>query len=276
MQRQQEAYRKNGLAVAAVSYDSPALLRDFARRKGITYPLLGDADSTIIRAFDILNTNFHPGEMPYGVPFPGMYLIDVNGIVRAKYFEDDHTERYTAASILVREFGGTAGQAGPTVETPQLTLTSSASDAAVPPGARLTLLLDVDLKPGMHLYAPGVEGGYIPVDWQVSPTPERAPKAWLVRPVNYPPSEQLHLAAIGETVPVYRGRLRLMRDLTLGGSQDLRPLLGPDRTLTVAGSFRYQACDDRMCYAPRTLPLKWIFHIERLDAQRSPEDLRRQ
>jgi hypothetical protein len=270
LQQKKDLYAKQGLGVAAISYDTPALLRQFAGRKGITYPLLGDPESKTIRAFGILNTNFQPGQFGYGVPFPGMFAIDSHGVVLAKYFEDDHTERYTAGNMLVRQFGDTNGLTRTTMETKQLTLSSTASDASVAPGARVALILDIDLKPGMHLYAPGVGGGYIAVDWQA---PES--KGWLAHPVGYPPSTMLHLPAIGETVPVYRGHLRLMRDLTIGGNQDLKTLLGPDRELTVAGSFRYQACDDRMCYQPRNIPLKWVFRIDTLDSQRAPTELQR-
>ena len=170
----------------------------------------------------------------------------------------------------MRQFEDAGGLTRTTTETKQLTLSAGASDRAAPPGARVVLVLDIDLKPGMHLYAPGVEGGYIAVDWQA---PES--KGWVAHPVTYPPSTMLHLPAINETVPVYRGHLRLMRDLTIGGNQDLKTLLGPGRELTVTASFRYQACDDRMCYAPRTLPLKWTFHIETLDSERAPAELRR-
>ena len=38
------------------SYDSRAVLKDFAQRKDIQFPLLSDADSGIIRRFGILNT----------------------------------------------------------------------------------------------------------------------------------------------------------------------------------------------------------------------------
>ena len=94
-----------GLGIASVSYDSAALLRNFAERKDLHYPMLSDPESKMIRAFDILNDNFPKDHQFYGVPFPGMYLIDEHGVVKAKYFEDDHRERFTAASILVHQFG---------------------------------------------------------------------------------------------------------------------------------------------------------------------------
>jgi hypothetical protein len=96
---------EQGLGLVAITYDTPEVIRHFAQRVGITYPLLADPDSKIIGAFDILNTNIPEDHEWYGVPFPGTYVVDANGIVKAKYFEQDHRERYTADSILTREFG---------------------------------------------------------------------------------------------------------------------------------------------------------------------------
>jgi peroxiredoxin len=103
LQQQAEGFRKKGLAVASLTYDSVAILKDFAERKKVTYPMLSDPESKVIKAFGILNTNMEPGNMAYGVPFPGMYIVDARGLVKAKYFEDDHRERYTAADVLTRD-----------------------------------------------------------------------------------------------------------------------------------------------------------------------------
>jgi len=36
---------------------------------------------------------------------------------------------------------------------------------------------------------------------------------------------------------------------------------------------RYQACDDKVCYPPRVVPLKWTLKLERHDRQRAPAEL---
>lgn len=260
LEQQREAYRKRGLGVAALSYDSPALLKNFAERKHITYPLLSDPESKVIRAFGILNTNFKPGQMPYGAPFPGMYLVDQHGIVRGKYFEDDHIERYTAAGILVRHYGEPGAEKTET-DTRFLKVTISTSDTSVWPGNRITLTLDLELKPGMHVYAPGVQGGYIPVDWRMGES-----KTWLALPAVYPDSHMLNLPAIQETVPVYTDRVHIVRDVLIG-----QPV--PQGPLTIDGTFRYQACDDKECYVPQSIPLKWLVQVHALDSERAPAGL---
>lgn len=85
----------------------------------------------------------------------------------------------------------------------------------------------------------------------------------------------LKLPAIKETVPVFDGHFQMTREIAIGKEADLAPALSLDRTLTVEGSFRYQACDDKQCYLPTTLPLKWSFIVEKPDTERLPEDLHR-
>jgi hypothetical protein len=85
----------------------------------------------------------------------------------------------------------------------------------------------------------------------------------------------LRLEAIGETVPVYRGHIRIVREITFGQEAALNPLVSPSGELVVKGSFRYQACDDRKCYVPQDVPLQWHFNYEGLDRQRAPSEFQR-
>jgi hypothetical protein len=90
------------------------------------------------------------------------------------------------------------------------------------------------------------------------------------QPPAYPASRVLHLKALGEKLPVYEKRFRVTRDAVIGQDNEIRPLLDPERALTVSGSFRYQACDDKVCYPPETVPVKWVFRVEAHDSQRVP------
>jgi hypothetical protein len=257
-------FEAQGLKVAAVTYDSVATLKHFSDRVGLKYPLLSDEGSKTIRAFGIFNENNKPGTLAHGTPFPGTYIVDARGAVKSKYFEEDYAERTTAAAIIAREFRELSGAAVKEMETKHLKLRASATNGAVWAGSRLTLMLDVEMKPKMHVYAPGVEG-YIPVSWTV-----KSDKTHLAREASWPKSRILHLEAIKEKVPVYEGRFRVARDMTVGHVPELRPLMEADGKLVVEGSFRYQACDDKICYQPQTIPLKWEFEIRQLDRTRTP------
>ena len=54
LQERLEEFRASGLGIVAISYDSEAVLSDFATRRGITFPLLSDDDSATIEAFGVL------------------------------------------------------------------------------------------------------------------------------------------------------------------------------------------------------------------------------
>lgn len=270
LQQNLEKTRKRGLGVAAISYDSVGVLSTFAQRKGISYPLLSDADSKVIRAYALLNETVPPGSPQFGIPYPGTFILDAFGLVVSKYFESDFRQRYTASDILVRQYGERPGSTRQTVETKHLKLVSSASQTSVRWGERIALTVDIDLKGGMHVYAPGVDG-YIPIDWKIKSAPAFTPHE-----VTYPASQQLYLKPIHETVPVYKGRFRLVQEITLGTDEEVKPMLSKDGGLVIEGALRYQACDDRVCYLVQTVPLKWVLHYDELDRQRVPPGMQRQ
>jgi AhpC/TSA family/Thiol:disulfide interchange protein DsbD, N-terminal len=269
LEKNKAQFDKLGLGVAAVSYDSVAVLHAFAERRGIHFPLLSDEDSKTIRELNILNDTVPKDNAFFGIPFPGSFVLDAQGHIVAKYFEDDFRERYTSVDILSHQFGVTPAAGKTEVEGRQLHLTASAGNSVVFAGQRVALALDIDLKPGMHVYAPGVEG-YISIDWKMKDT-----EAAAAHEVTYPKSEKLYLQAIDETVPVYRNHLHLTRDITIAPEAKLKPLVGSAGAFSVEGTLRYQACDDRLCYVPQDLPVKWTFQLENFDRQRVPVELQR-
>ncbi|HEX5226674.1 MAG TPA: hypothetical protein VFW44_03150, partial [Bryobacteraceae bacterium] len=130
-------------------------------------------------------------------PAPGWIVLDAKRTVVAKY-----DASYTSAAILAHQFHWTSPDARE-VQGKQLAATIGASNATVAPGERIALTIDVDLDPGMHVYAPGVEG-YIPIDWKMQETAGAA----VLAPM-FPRAEKLYLKAIDETVPAYRSHFRL-------------------------------------------------------------------
>ena len=261
LQQNLKQIRAQGLGVAAISYDPVATLKNFAERRGVEYPLLSDPNSAIIKAFRILNEEVPAGTPFAGIPYPGTYIVGPDGRVLSKSFETDYTQRYMTSEILVRQFGAAAGAAQTTAETKHLTVSSAASSDHVRPGQRIALVLTIEMRPSMHVYAPGVEG-YIPIEWTMADS-----HSVTSHPAEFPTSKMLRLEAIDETVPVYDGQFRLVRDVTIGKV--------PPGPLVIEGSLKYQACDDRLCYIPQTVPLKWTLQVEAQDRERPPAELQR-
>ena len=269
LEQNTKEFAKLGLAVIGLSYDSAAVLKNFADRKGIHFPLLSDPDSKVIQELGILNQEVPKTNAFHGIPYPGTYVLDAKGAVLAKYFEDDFKQRYTAADLLVQRYGVVPETRRSQVEGKQLTAVTSASNGIVRPGQRIALVLDLELKPGMHVYAPGVQG-YIPIEWKIKESDVAASHE-----ATFPKADILFLKAIDEKVPVFQGKVRLKRDITLGPDAKLKAAADANAQFTVEGTLRYQACDDQKCYIPQELPLKWTFTYEGFDRTRVPAELQR-
>jgi hypothetical protein len=249
---------KQGLGLIAVSYDTPETLKKFSDSRGITFPLISDAGSAIIKKYGLFNETADPKSRTYGIPHPGTFIVDRKGVVRSRFFEDAYQERYTAATILSTLGTGLAGSPM-TANTPHLTVTASISDTTAAPGERLAITIDVTPKPGMHLYAPG-KHTYQVIQLTLDPQPWLRPQATV-----YPSPEIYHFKPLNERVEVFMKPFRLRRDLTLLATPEAQKLLGTMTTATIAGALEYQACDDKLCFNPARVPVSFVVTLKGLD-----------
>jgi hypothetical protein len=264
MQGRLPELQARGLGLAAITYDSPAVLADFGQRQGITFPLLSDPGSATIKSYGIFNTTVDPASTNFGIPFPGTFLVDRNGIVTARFFEEAYQERTTGSNILL-QLGSEPGATTPAVriETDHLVATAYASDPVVSPGTLFSLVLDVEPKPRMHLYAPGAQS-YRVIDLKLTPRP-----LLVERPVRYPESEIYFFEPLNEHVPVFQRPFRLGLDVALDGSREGREALAAVKTFTIDGTLEYQACDDAVCFLPTSVPVSFTVEVRPLDTQRA-------
>jgi Disulphide bond corrector protein DsbC len=140
--------------------------------------------------------------------------------------------------------------------TKHLIVSASAATAPVAPGARVSLVLNVSPKPAMHVYAPG-QKDFIPV----SLTLERS-DAFTAGTVQFPPAETVVVKELGETQRVYRKPFRIVQNVTLAGRASASRGGPRHSALTVTGTLKYQACDDSICYAPVSVPVKWTLALQ--------------
>jgi len=273
--------RDKGLGLAAISYDRPEILADFSRRHGITFPLLSDAGSATIKVFGLLNTfaedavgpskddpgvadNIHtfvaaagvaPDAARIGMAFPGSFILDRQGRVTSRFFEDLYIERNTVSSILMK-LGGQAGSiTGTKISTGQLELTTYPSDPAVAAGNRFGLALTIQPHPNMHLYAPGA------VSYRVVALTIASQPFVRVLPLKYPPPEVYFFKPLKKRVPVYRKPFTLMQEVVLEGTPQAQAALRGKQSLTLTGTLDYQACNDKVCFNPASVPLSWTLTL---------------
>ena len=77
LQAAKARFEKQGIKLAGISYDSVDILKFFADRRKIEFPLLSDPDSKIIRMYQVLNSEaMGPNQ---GMARPGYFFIDTAG-----------------------------------------------------------------------------------------------------------------------------------------------------------------------------------------------------
>jgi len=106
-------------------------------------------------------------------------------------------------------------------------------------GSEFMVALVVQIKDRYHIQAPNPPEGFIATTFSVD-----VPKGFTVERVWYPPTEVKEM--LGQKLPLY------------DGTQIFTALIRADKSVklgksTLALKLRYQACDDKTCYPPRTL-----------------------
>jgi hypothetical protein len=254
--------QRQGLSLAAVSYDPVAVLADFSKRRGITLTLLSDPGSATIKQYGVFNTTIpETNHQSYGIPFPGTLILNTQGVVTARFFEQAYQERSTVGSIMAR-LGNKVNVQATTVSSPQLEMTSFATDSTVAPGTQFSLVLDVRPARGVHVYAPNVTG-YKPIGLSIEARP-----GLVVRGAQYPPSEDYYFKPLNEHVQVYQRPFRIVQDVLIDPSPQSQAALKGVSSVTLKGVLNYQACDDKLCFTPQSVPLTWTVRLRELDRER--------
>ena len=141
-------------------------------------------------------------------------------------------------------------------DTARLTVRTSASPQAARPGGKVSLSIDVTPKPGIHVYAPGQEG-YIAIALTIDASPAFTTTA----KARYPAGEKFLMPALNETQLVYQKPFRITQTIALAAAREQNSSSSP-ADVVVKGTIRYQACDDKVCFLPTTIPVTWT--IKRL------------
>jgi len=279
-----------GYEVFAISNDPIDRLAEFATRHGITYSLLSDEDSTVIRAFGILNTLIEPGEGSHmrwhGIPYPGTYVTDAAGMVVDKDFHQHHARRLSGQALLHRVLG-TVPEVEPdspaaTAVGEEVTLTAYLADPTLRLEVITTLVCQLRITPDLHLYADGAPEEFTPATLQLHADGVRFGTP------QWPTPHQLELMDLGMTVPVHEGEVTITVPVT-ATSELVRLGHGLDQAdVDVVVSCSFQACDDISCRMPAaitttlTLPLEELVepdgikvYVERLEQTDTGSEARR-
>lgn len=94
------AVKERGFGMAALSYDSPAVLAKFAAERGIAFPLLSDPESKVIDGWQLRDPQYKPDSRAAGVPKPAIFIIGRDGRIKARLMEDDYKKRPQVEAVL--------------------------------------------------------------------------------------------------------------------------------------------------------------------------------
>jgi hypothetical protein len=245
LQSAKARFEKQGIKLAVISYDSEAILKYFADRQHIDFPLLADPTSKTIRDYHVLNSEA-VGQFE-GMARPGYFFIDTKDMIREKFFEAKYRERWSGNNVIAKLFPELGEEVVSTVQAPHLDVSLQQSDRAGVPGSLITLTTEVRLPHDIHVYAP----------------------------VIYPRSQVLFMPAIHERVRVFEGSFRIRQDLKVSSAAEFSNSLSPaGKTFTIRGALHYQACDHKTCFLPNTVPVEWQLNVLPLDRQRAPDEIR--
>ena len=76
------------------------VLSGFTNRRQITYALLSDHRSQVIDRYGLRDPQYPPGNRAYGVPRPIIFVLDRQGTIKVKLFEESFTKRPPLGLVL--------------------------------------------------------------------------------------------------------------------------------------------------------------------------------
>jgi peroxiredoxin len=100
LQAARSDYAAAGIGLVGITYDSPELQQAFIQQHGITIPILSDLNAMSFKTLGILNEQYQPGDMQYGIPHPGMIVVAPDGTVVGKLFIEAYSSRVDARAAL--------------------------------------------------------------------------------------------------------------------------------------------------------------------------------
>lgn len=245
-----------GARVYALSYDEADALRDFRQAYGTTYKFLSDPDSVVIRQFGILNTLIAEDDHPwFGIPYPGTYVLDADGVITHKFFENNLAVRVGPEQLLRAVRGeSVAVEAAEPVAPGEVTTRVYLDGDSLAICVQRDLVADLAVPSGRHVYASPAPEGTVAVTLELDSNP-----GIVTRELIRPPSESHTLGASGEVFQVHHDRVQLRLPITVNGSamtKDTHP------AVKLSGVLKWQTCDDEVCDIPASERFELSIPIE--------------
>ena len=86
--------------MVAITYDTPELQQTFIDAASITYHFISDIDAATMQALGILNEEYGPDDDNYGLPYPGIYVVNSDKEIVGKIFVERYQIRVDGPTTL--------------------------------------------------------------------------------------------------------------------------------------------------------------------------------
>ena len=100
LQNMKQAFDDEGIAIVMMTYDMPELQEAFVNRHSIEYPVLSDVNAESFANLGVLREEYGPDDGNYGLPYPGMIVVDTDGIIKGKLFIESYSYRVDTTAVL--------------------------------------------------------------------------------------------------------------------------------------------------------------------------------
>jgi hypothetical protein len=218
----------------------------------VSFPLLSDPKSEIIERFGILNTLVEEDDHPWhGIPFPGTYVTDAEGIITAKFFEANLALRANADQLR-RAALGEEITIDPAPPPSEVTVDVVLDGDSLAVGVVRDLLVRLRVPGGQHLYGEPVPDGMVATSVELDES-----VGVVVFDPKLPPTRPHTLQSTGEELQIFDGDVLIRVPITHNQRSTAKRDDG-SRVVPVSGTVRWQSCDDDAC----SLPASHRFELE--------------
>jgi len=238
----QEKYRDRDVQVLIIDVMEPeATATGWGARWQFPFPVLLDANGKVAESY--APPDAVPDLPRSQVPIASNLIIDREGKIRFYSLLD--SANFDARLVALQARMDELLAASPPVVT-----VDPPTSVALVPGRPATARLSVRIRPGFHVQAnPASEPYLVPLTLALQPA-----DGVRAGPVAYPPGRPWRLTGSDGDLSVYSAGLELVVAL------EAPPELAASGVLQ--GDLRYQACDDRVCLRPASVPVRIPFRCD--------------
>jgi DsbC/DsbD-like thiol-disulfide interchange protein len=208
-----------------------------------------------MRGLGLINERVQEDHAAYGIPpnprhvnlpYPGVFVLDRDGVITDKRFFESYRERETGGGLIAQALGIFTEPSAPIAVAAEPVLTARAwlDSPTYAFFQRLALTIEVSITSGFHVYGKPAGQGLTPLSLEIDPIPGLE-----VGPARWPAPRRFDRTGFHDGPWVHEGVVRGTVPLTFAAAPG-----GGDHVLGV--TVHYQACDDASCLVPSSLRLR--------------------